>query len=360
MSAYIDSFILFVLGICLYPKDKLDSFSISCICLVFTVYCFCIIFRKRRISYILEITALFAAIIKPELSFFLPLFCYILFYEQHYYYPLPYLIPAFSMLWEMKLYDILLYIGLSTLSFYLAHQTIKRDSLQRSLYELQDTTTEKQMLYRERNRQLTMRQNDEIYIATLKERNRIAREIHDNVGHLLSRSIMQVGALLTIAKDETIESALISLKETLDTAMNNIRSSVHDLHDESIDLEASLNGLSDGFSFCPVSMKIDISKNIPKNVKYCFLSIVKEAMNNTMKHSNATLLTITVREHPAFYQLLIEDNGDLHRASAYAYNSTNTSPGIGLSNMKERVDSLSGIIHISTDHGFRIFISIPK
>jgi signal transduction histidine kinase len=39
------------------------------------------------------------------------------------------------------------------------------------------------------------KQDYEIYLATLRERNRIAREIHDNVGHMLSRSILQIGAL---------------------------------------------------------------------------------------------------------------------------------------------------------------------
>lgn len=41
-------------------------------------------------------------------------------------------------------------------------------------------------------------------LATLNERNRIAREIHDNVGHLLSRSLLQVGALQVVNRDETV------------------------------------------------------------------------------------------------------------------------------------------------------------
>ena len=77
-----------------------------------------------------------------------------------------------------------------------------------------------------------------------------------------------------------------------------------------------------------------------------------------MKHSNATKVLITVREHPAFYQLLIEDNGnpakpfpDFHEIS---------SDGMGIPNMRDRVEALHGILHISREHGFRIFISIPK
>ena len=58
-------------------------------------------------------------------------------------------------------------------------------------------------------------QDYEIYLATLKERNRIAREIHDNVGHMLTRSILQLGALSVINKDETVGEAINDLSGTL-------------------------------------------------------------------------------------------------------------------------------------------------
>ena len=137
--------------------------------------------------------------------------------------------------------------------------------------------------------------------------------------------------------------------------MNNIRNSVHDLHDESIYLQSALQSLVDSFTFCSVHFQCDISKQIPKNVKYCFLAITKEALNNVMRHSNASRITLTVKEHPAFYQLLIEDNGT---TSSHSENMDDT--GMGISNMKERVESLHGILHISTDKGFRVFVSIPK
>ena len=215
---------------------------------------------------------------------------------------------------------------------------------------------ETELILKEKNRHLLESQNDQIYIATLKERNRIAREIHDNVGHMLSRSILQVGALLAICKDDTLKPHLNTLKETLDTAMTSIRNSVHDLHDESIDLQHSLCNLTENFAFCPVHLDCEISKHLPKEIKYCFLTIVKEALNNTMKHSNASKITIKVKEHPAFYQLLVEDNGTIGADKKPLADSS----GMGLLNMKERVHSLNGIIHIRTEDGFRIFVSVPK
>ena len=52
-----------------------------------------------------------------------------------------------------------------------------------------------------------------------------------------------------------------------------------------------------------------MSEIIPNKIKYCFAAIIKEALSNVIKHSNATAVKIVLREHPALYQLCIEDNG---------------------------------------------------
>ena len=98
----------------------------------------------------------------------------------------------------------------------------------------------------------------------------------------------------------------------------------------------------------------DMNEDIPKNLKYCIISVVKEAVSNIIKHSNATEVSIIRREHPAFYQMLIEDNGSSVNAAA-------DSSGIGLIGMRERIASFNGTIDISKrNSGFRIFIHIPK
>lgn len=91
--------------------------------------------------------------------------------------------------------------------------------------------------------------------------------------------------------------------------MNSIRSSVHDLHDDAIDLEDAIKGLVKDFTFCPVNLTYDMSRQIPREVKYSLISITKEGLSNVMRHSNADSVDILLREHPALYQLCIEDNG---------------------------------------------------
>ncbi|MGN0155319.1 MAG: sensor histidine kinase [Lachnospiraceae bacterium] len=353
MSTCIESFIIFILCMLLLPTDKLDALHITCILVLFSVYCFELVVRDKKTRQWLGIISLLLCFFVSDLSVFLPFCCYIFFYHKDFLLPYLYALPAIIYLFQSPDHACYAILPLTALSFYLAVQNRERDTLKNNLHILRDTNEEEEQKLKQTNQQLLESQNDQIYIATLKERNRIAREIHDNVGHMLSRSILQVGALLAVCKDDTLKPHLENLKETLDTAMNSIRSSVHDLHDESIDLQHALSSLTDNFTFCAINLDCDISKNVPKEIKYCFLAIVKEALNNTIKHSNATKVNVTVKEHPAFYQLLIEDNG-------MAKTISSDTAGIGLSNMKERVDSLHGILHIKTEQGFQIFVSVPK
>ena len=232
--------------------------------------------------------------------------------------------------------------------------------LEQEMIRLRDTSTELNLVLQEKNKNLMEKQDYEIYLATLRERNRIAREIHDNVGHMLSRSILQMGALQTIYKEDPLHGQLTAINDTLSQAMNNIRESVHDLHNESLDLQQAVREVTDEFKEkYEIAFTYDMSAEIPRNVKYCFLAIVKEALANVVRHSNATRVTLYFCEHPGFYQMLVEDNGT-QIAVDESRIERETVGGIGLSNMRERVEALGGTISFRIQKGFAIHISAPK
>ena len=228
---------------------------------------------------------------------------------------------------------------------------------QMKLHSMRDASMEHDMLMEQMNHQLIEKQNAQIYNATLKERNRIAREIHDNVGHMITRSILQVGAIGVINTDEKLKAPIADLKSTLDTAMDSMRKSVHDLYDESVDLRQALAKLKPTDSAFAFSLEYDCEDDVPRDVKYAFIAIAKEAVNNAVKHSNGDEIRIIVREHPAFYQLEIMDNGtsaDERRISG------ETGDGIGIKNIKERVAAIGGTMRIKADDGFMIFVTLMK
>lgn len=309
-------------------------------------------FEKETVRAALTAAALLCCLFLPGLTVFLPLFCYDLLYSRFRFLCLLGAVPLVSFFKTVPPQLFAAEVILLIFSVALRYRTAENERLVSGYNELRDTAKEMSIQLSTQNRDLMEKQDYEIRIATLNERNRIAREIHDNVGHLLSSSILQVGALLAVNKDEKVKGNLLVVKDTLDQAMNSIRTSVHDLHDESVDLHAQVGELVRKFTFCPVEYDYGIRGNPDKKVKYAFIAIVKESLSNIIKHSNATLVTIRFREHPALYQLIISDNGKVQ-----GYDMDN---GIGLKNITDRVDALNGNINITASDGFQIFISVPK
>lgn len=243
-------------------------------------------------------------------------------------------------------------LSFMTLTILLKLRTLRTSKLKKEYINFRDKTSEISMLLEEQNAKLAASQEHEIQAAMLSERNRIAREIHDNLGHILSRCLLQIGAVIAINKDPLIKENLTSIKDTMSEAMDSVRKSVHNLHDESIDLYDQIYKLIKGFSFCPVKFEYDISENLDKNLKYSLIAIVKEALSNIMRHSNATEGSVRLIEHPGFYQVIIQDNGVVE--------NYNPERGIGIRNISDRVAAFNGNININTDRGFKIFISIPR
>lgn len=356
--------ILFSFFSLLYRKPDYEFVLAFLLCL-----CFCstgYVTENSRVHLIAGLLLIGASLLLPRLCIFFPAIFYIFFMDHLY-------VPVFSggilccyhifSSDKNRLFLFLWIFLLMVLSFCLQRRTDASEKLEQTLMKLRDDSTEKNLLLAEKNRMLVEKQNYEIYAATLKERNRIAREIHDNVGHLLSRSILLTGAAKTINKEPALDSVLENLDQSLNQAMTSIRTSVHDLHDDSVNLKDAVAGLASEFQFCPVTLDYDMGYEVPKEIKYCFISIIKEGLSNISRHSSATEAHITLREHPALYQLCIEDNGKISDPSDKMdvhVSSDSRSRGIGLSNMKDRLESLKGTLQITTDNGFRLFITIPK
>lgn len=246
----------------------------------------------------------------------------------------------------------LIVVLLLAASYLLQRHTSQLEQTRTALIHLRDSSQETSLLLQHQNRELLEKQDYKVKLAKLNERNRIAREIHDHVGHLLSRSILQVGALMVTQQDQTLCENLGHVRDTLAQAMDSIRSSVHDLHADSIDLEMQIKALAQGFPFCPLRLDYRIEQEPHPDIKLCFIAIVKEGLQNIMRHSDATQVTLTLLEHPALYQLILQDNG--------LQEGRKMGEGLGLKNMLERVSALGGHLTIERKGGFRIFVSVPK
>lgn len=353
MSVLMDKGILLVLGILLAVWQGGTAEPVAATLLGVIAAALGIYFTDRKKKMVLAAVVIGVSFFMPELCCFLPVIFYDCTGDKIYWGALG-VLPCLTRQPETLVKEqVMLWVIASVLAVFLARRTLQKEQLQQSLIELRDNSTELNLALKKKNKNLMEKQDYEIYLATLRERNRIAREIHDNVGHMLSRSILQLGALMAVHPEEPLHEQLSGISDTLNGAMNNIRESVHDLHDDSIDLRQviseTLKPMEEGYQ---VAFDYDMSPEVSREVKYCFITVVKEAVSNILKHSNATRVSVTLREHPAFYQLSVEDNGKVSKKEK--------EEGIGLINMRDRVEVLGGTFRVSRERGFCIFISIRK
>lgn len=331
--------------------NGLTSTNIAVMLVALTISCLCSYTDKPYFSICLLIGFCLSTVFFHGAGLYLPLLIYDAVRAKHKFTLLPIILCVFftCVSFPWLAFPICLFFILAVLlSLYCQNM----DRLYLELHRIRDENKERTLVLRQRNHALIEKQNADIHAATLAERNRIAREIHDNVGHMLTRSILQVGALKVINQNADLDKPIDDLQETLNTAMTSVRTSVHDLHDDAIDLAASIHEITDAITSPVVSLEYDMSEHIPKEIKYAFIAIVKEATNNIQKHSNATKATIQLREHPGFFLLHVADNGT--RKIICSNN------GIGLSNMEERVRNLGGTIRFDTENGFKISIMIKR
>lgn len=352
MKKLIDKLVILIICLALYIPNVNSIYMIVPILISIALSAFLSYLENESIEVTVFVTYLITCFFMPNLVFFIPLICYeVVFIKIKGLWVLSFLVLITNYI-QIPLTSRWLIATFILVSYILKYRTVSLINMELYYHNLRDNTKEISIQLEKRNKELLDKQDYEINLATVTERNRIARDIHDNVGHLLSRSILQIGALLVINKDENMKENLKLLKETLSEAMDSIRNSVHNLHEESIYLQTEIQKLIDAFKYCPIKFDYDVKTNLEKNIKYCFIAVTKEALSNIIKHSNATEALIKIHEHPALYQLVIQDNG-----SNCQYNGEN---GIGVKNIEDRVSSIGGNVNISTDNGFRIFISIPK
>lgn len=328
-----------------------------------------------------------AALAFPILVAFLPLVAYDEVLDESWPVRVTWAIPLAAALRAWEAVPWMVVALLCAVACVLARRTASLAAERDNYRRLRDANHEASMALEARNRDLLEAQDLSVQVATLAERGRIAREIHDNVGHLLTRAIMQVEALKVVhAGEPAIAAEFDSVAITLNEAMQTVRASVHDLRDEAIDPESLMRVAleSSGIAHAKLVYEAD---ELPVDVARCFIAIVREAATNTVRHSDATHIEAQVHEYTGMYQLVVQDNGGTGGSMASGSNgdagaggagdcastgaggvsirarSTGggvSTGGMGLQAMEDRVRALGGTFRTDQTRGFRILATVPK
>lgn len=352
MNKVIDKLIIMLFCLVFYIQTRADLYAIVPVLAAVTCSALSSIMERDYFRLAIFTVYIAACVYFSAWLFFIPLLAYDLpRFKKHFWAGLAAVPLAvhYNNLPPVSFFSIGLFIVLSRL---MNLRTTDVERIRQEYIVLRDSTKEFSLQLEGKNRELMERQDYEINLATLEERNRIARDIHDSVGHLLSSSILQTGALMAGCQDKGLAESLKALHATLVQGMDSIRESIHDLHDDAVDLYSETRTLINGFRLCPVYLDFDIANSPDKKIKFAFIAILKEALANIIKHSDASQVHVTLREHPGLYQLIVADNG--------SPKALNPDDGIGLKNINDRVNSLGGNMHISSDTGFVLFVSVPR
>lgn len=251
---------------------------------------------------------------------------------------------------------------LSVAATLLSLRTAQLEREQLRMRRTRDELQERALALEARNRDLADRQDYEVELATLAERARIAREIHDNVGHQLTRASLQTEALRVVhANEPRIAADFADVKRTVDEALQLVRTSVHSLNDNAVDLSVQLDCIVEGArSDGGPQVELEVlAEHAPANVANCFAAVLREALSNAMRHAHAKTITVRCMEHPSFYQLIVTDDG----VDATPASSNNVAEGMGLASMRERVEALDGTFTAGPRAGaggWRVFATVPK
>lgn len=214
-----------------------------------------------------------------------------------------------------------------------------------------------------RREQETLRQLREQEQRLAEERLRIARDLHDSVGHALVAINVQAGVAAHLGKGDSAEETLLEIKRVSADALGELRATLDLVRtgDDAptsppLDLE-SLPDLLDRTRNAGLEIDTDISlqtTRLPAAAGQAGFRIVQEALTNTLRHAHAdhAWLTITVRADRL--EILVDDNGG-------ATPTQSPTRGHGLEGMRERVAALGGSLNAGPrdQGGWRVHATLP-
>jgi two-component system NarL family sensor kinase len=224
---------------------------------------------------------------------------------------------------------------------------------------------EKEKNYRQNMTVLTNQKAIEVMQAAIdgeeQERKRIARDLHDGIGSMLSSQKMRLMKMNTDPHSGN-KAEITNTIGILSDSIIELRQVAYNLMPEVL----SRLGLSDALSdlcFMYRSDKVDINFHaneiglcIPENIQISIYRIVQELINNALKHAEATEILVDCSQNGNLFFITVEDNG-----KGFMYPDANHT-GQGLKNLHNRVHLLKGLIEIdsSPDHGtvFNIEVTI--
>ena len=209
------------------------------------------------------------------------------------------------------------------------------------------------------NEQLRIYAEESAHTAQVQERNRLAREIHDTLGHVLTGITAGADACIQMM-DDSPEMARHQMELIADTArngMNDVRRSVKALRPDSLEkenLSGALNKMCTSMaqsSGAQIQLEESLAGlTLSQDEEDCVYRTVQEGITNAIRHGHATRVQVRCHIEDGVLEVSVRDNG---------IGCKSVTPGFGLQHMQERMLMLGGTFWYENSDGFCIRAEIP-
>lgn len=197
------------------------------------------------------------------------------------------------------------------------------------------------------------------------ERKKIADQLHDEVGSMLSLAALQISSALDRGNNNKSVLQLQKAGEVIGSVSDTIRNMSHTLTPPAIEKYGFKNAITDLLITINLAQKIQVeyviigfedTSHYSTNLLNDSYRIIKELMNNILKHSDASHCFLQLIEHEDGISIMVEDNGKGMQSLSKELNN-----GMGLDNIHSRIDYFQGRIEVSekSEGGMMINIEIP-
>jgi signal transduction histidine kinase len=197
------------------------------------------------------------------------------------------------------------------------------------------------------------------------ERKRFAKDLHDGLGPILSTIKMSLSSLTRIEKDDQTKKILRNTDMVIEEAIKSIREISNNLSPHILNNFGLIKAMRNFINKINYSdtIKIKFTSNFEderfeSNTEVVLYRVFCELINNTIKHADATLISITLEKVPGQLSCKYKDNG-----KGFDINLLKPSQptGMGYSNMVTRINSLNGTFNLTSgkEKGTKASITVP-
>ncbi len=206
-------------------------------------------------------------------------------------------------------------------------------------------------------------------LATTRERNRLARDIHDSLGHYLTVINVQLEKALALRekKPRETEQAIIDAKYLAREALQDVRASVGALrtNHETPMLIQSLTELIERVQSENCAVEIHLEGNedtFSQQGSLALYRVVQEGLTNVQRHANATHIWINLRFGEQETTLVLCDNGQGFDTEKWRHGAAGSERGYGLRGLEERLEMVGGNLKIESvvGQGTTLHVTMPQ